>query len=159
MNNFALLAVALLLSTSAVAKTHHGHHLTDASKTTSATVTLNALKNYKENGVAQLTALPNGHTRVAINVSHEFVTASQPAHIHMGSCANLNPAPKYPLNNVRRGRSVTDVPVSLSTLLKGHYAINIHKSARKINDYVACGDIKAGNISTTVTKHGSTSNQ
>lgn len=129
------------------------------SKTTSAHVTLNQLNKSKETGVATLTALPGNKTRVVIDIRGEFPTANQPAHIHEGPCSRLNPAPKYPLNNVRHGRSVTVVNASLASLMKGHYAINVHKSARQINQYVACGDIKAGTVSTTTTKQGGMSKE
>jgi len=90
-----------------------------------------------------------------------------PAHIHEGTCTNLNPTPKYPLADVTyhfgtgaaspvaspaagmvgaasalpAEGSVTKVPVSLKDLLSGHYAINVHESATDINKYIACGDI------------------
>lgn len=70
----------------------------------------------------------------------------QPAHIHEGTCANLNPAPKYPLNSVVNGKSTTTVSnMKLSSLETGGFAINVHKSLKAIKTYVSCGDIpKAG---------------
>lgn len=67
---------------------------------------------------------------------------AQPAHIHQGSCAKLNPAPRYPLHPVMHGTSVTTVKnVSTAQLTAGSYAINVHKSARELPSYVACGNI------------------
>ena len=66
---------------------------------------------------------------------------SQPAHIHDGVC----PVPggvKYPLTNVAEGKSKTTVEVALADLLKGGFAINVHKSAAEAAKYVACGNIK-----------------
>ena len=37
-----------------------------------------------------------------------------PAHVHPGTCADLTPQPKFPLENVRDGRSTTDRPCARS---------------------------------------------
>ena len=65
----------------------------------------------------------------------------QPAHIHEGSCADLNPQPAFPLTNVVDGSSETDVQLSLDELALESYAINVHKSEAEADTYVACGDI------------------
>ena len=68
--------------------------------------------------------------------------ADQPAHIHPGPCANLTPAPKYPLTNVANGTSKTIVKgVTLQQLTSGTFAINVHKSTSAIGTYVSCGAI------------------
>ena len=92
-----------------------------------------------EDGTATLTA-HGSQTKVVILMA-SFAANAQPAHIHKGTCAQLDATPAYPLNNVVKGRSTTTVDVSLSTLLKGHYAINMHRSAKQLKTYVACGDI------------------
>jgi hypothetical protein len=92
-----------------------------------------------EAGTATLIA-QGSKTRVAI-VMPSSAGNPQPAHIHKGTCASLDPTPAYPLQNIVRGESTTVVPVSLETLLDGTYAINVHRSAQKLNEYVACGDI------------------
>jgi len=93
-----------------------------------------------ENGSATLTDL-NGRTRVVIHLLHENTTGIQPSHIHAGTCAKLNPAPKYPLKNVVLGDSNTIVDVPITALLGGRYAINVHESAKNIARYVSCGNI------------------
>jgi hypothetical protein len=65
----------------------------------------------------------------------------EPAHIHMGSCAKLNPAPKYPLTSVVNGVSETTVDQPIAALTDGTMAINVHKSSSDLKDYVACGDL------------------
>jgi hypothetical protein len=73
-------------------------------------------------------------------------TGSQPAHIHKGTCAKLNPKPAYPLTTVADGTSSTSIKsVTLAQLMKGTYAINVHKSTTDIKTYVACGDLSAAN--------------
>lgn len=104
-----------------------------------ATVKLGALNGSGETGTATLT--PEGDkTKVEVVLDGAPATA-QPAHIHQGSCAKLDPKPKYPLENVVGGKSTTTLPVSLGTLTGGGYAINVHKSAQDVKTYVACGDI------------------
>ncbi|HEY1881479.1 MAG TPA: hypothetical protein VGG51_00370 [Candidatus Cybelea sp.] len=66
---------------------------------------------------------------------------AEPAHIHAGSCSHLNPVPKYPLTSVVNGISETTVDVSIATLTAGGLAVNVHKSASDLKDYVACGDL------------------
>ena len=66
---------------------------------------------------------------------------AQPAHIHKGTCDNLDPNPAFPLENVVDGKSETDVDVSLDDLALSSYAVNVHKSQDEADVYVACGDI------------------
>jgi hypothetical protein len=89
---------------------------------------------------------------------------THPAHVHVGTCAELDPNPAYPLNNVGprtnddgelpppedvRGSltanpvmvSETEIEVNLDDLLETAHAINIHLSDQDMATYVACGDI------------------
>jgi hypothetical protein len=67
---------------------------------------------------------------------------TQPIHIHTGTCAMLNPVPKYALNNIVRGSSTTTISgITLGDLLKGKYVIDIHESSADIKRYVACAPI------------------
>jgi LPXTG-motif cell wall-anchored protein len=69
----------------------------------------------------------------------------QPAHIHIGSCEDLDPAPFYPLTSVVNGKSVTVITeedvVDLDYEVSNQFAINVHKSAAEASVYVACGNI------------------
>jgi len=107
----------------------------------SVTVRLAQQNNSKESGTARLT--PEGDkTRVVINMKGAPKGVQQPSHIHEGSCAKLDPKPKYPLQNVVDGKSTSEVPAKLDELTGGNLAINVHKSGEDIKTYVACGDIK-----------------
>lgn len=106
------------------------------------TVKLGALNNSGQSGSATL--MPEGkQTRVVIELSNAPGGVAQPAHIHLGTCDNLNKAPKWQLEAVKDGRSVTVLPVSLDTILGEKSAINVHKSAAEVQVYVACGNIVA----------------
>jgi hypothetical protein len=104
-------------------------------------VTLSAQNASNQTGNATLTRMGDNAVMVSINLSNG-TSEPQPAHIHKGTCANLDPNPAYPLSSVVNGKSETEVAVSMDELAKGEYAINIHKSATEASVYVACGDLK-----------------
>jgi hypothetical protein len=113
-----------------------------ASAQETVTVNLSEQSGSGQSGTATLTAVGN-QTRITIQLSNPPAGTPQPAHIHPGTCANLNPQPQYPLNNVVNGTSETVVDVPLANLLTGNFAINVHKSGQEVAVYVACGDIPA----------------
>ena len=114
----------------------------DAAK--SVTVRLSEQNKSGESGTAKLTAAGADKTKVEISVKGAPKGVSQPAHIHDGTCAKLDPKPKYGLQNVVDGKSTSEVPASLSALTDGKVAINVHKSAQEAKVYVACGNITKG---------------
>lgn len=66
---------------------------------------------------------------------------AEPTHIHMGTCAKLNPAPKYVLTSATDGTTHTTIHhLMLGTLLESPYAINVH-DPHNLAHYVACGNI------------------
>lgn len=104
------------------------------------TIPLHAQNNSGENGTATLT--PEGdQTKVVVEMMNAPAGVAQPMHIHAGTCANLDKAPKWKLEALKDGKSTTMVPASLETIMKDKTAINVHKSAAEIQVYVACGDI------------------
>jgi hypothetical protein len=117
-----------------------------AAQTAPVVINLSAQNNSGLSGTATLTDIGGGKTRVQLRITGP--EGDYPAHIHMGTCANLNPAPQYPLINVRDGQSTTDVDASLATIQQSPHAINLHKSAEEIATYVACGDIAVAGAST-----------
>lgn len=91
-------------------------------------------------GTAALIESTSGKTTVTVTLTGAG-PGPQPAHIHPGTCDNLDPKPKYPLQNIESGRSTTEIPVDLETLRAGKFAVNVHKSPSEVQIYVACGDI------------------
>ena len=118
----------------------------DSKKSTgkSVSVQMKAQNKSGESGTARLTAEGADKTRVVINLKGAPKGTPQPAHIHEGSCAKLDPKPKQGLENVVDGKSTTVVPVGLDQLVGGKMAINVHKSTDDIKTYVSCGDIRKG---------------
>ncbi|MGC4191188.1 MAG: hypothetical protein QM589_08475 [Thermomicrobiales bacterium] len=108
-------------------------------------------------GSVGLVAAQDSSTTTAAN------TESHLAHIHKGTCANLDPAPQQNLNNVEPRKddddddktpepqgiltspqvlySKTDVDMKLDDMLSEAHAINVHLSAEQPEVYIACGDI------------------
>ena len=104
------------------------------------TIPLTAQNNSGENGTATLTQ-DGSKTKVYIEMTGAPVGSIQPAHIHDGTCAKLDKAPKWPLEALKDGKSTTIVPATMAEIMQQKTAINIHKSATELKDYVACGDI------------------
>ncbi|HLJ83813.1 MAG TPA: hypothetical protein VKT51_06565 [Candidatus Eremiobacteraceae bacterium] len=114
---------------------------TAAPTTYTLTAPLVAQRGSGENGSVTLTPITAASTRVTISVTGEPSGASQPAHIHVGTCARLDPHPKWGLNDVEEGASVTVVPVGIKTLTADDYVVNMHLSSTAIMHYVACSEL------------------
>jgi hypothetical protein len=111
-------------------------------QTNSVTIPMHARNGSGENGTATLTQGSDG-VHVSVSLANG-TSVPQPTHIHIGTCAAINKAPEYPLKNTVDGKSDTTVlGVTLDALLRGHYAINVHKSATDLGTYVSCGDIRS----------------
>lgn len=117
------------------------NHMTNAMSKNAMTINMGAQNGSKQNGQAWLNDTSSG-LRVKIQVHNEPAGASEPAHIHQGHCAKLNPAPWKGLSNVVNGVSVTTIPhLTVADVKKAPYAINVHESAANIKRYVSCGDL------------------
>jgi Cu/Zn superoxide dismutase len=104
------------------------------------TVKLAAQNGSGENGTVTLT--PQGEkTQVVIKLAGA-PSVAQPAHIHDGSCAKLDPKPRVPLQNVVGGSSTTTLDMKIDDIIGKGGAVNVHKSAEDLKTYVACGDLK-----------------
>jgi hypothetical protein len=106
----------------------------------SRTITLQTLNASGVTGSVSFVDL-GGRTQVDVTVDPAD-NPDMPAHIHPGTCANLTPQPKYPLENVRAGTSTTVVPAPIDELFAGDLAVNIHKSNDDLKTYTACVDIR-----------------
>ena len=102
------------------------------------TVSLGEQNKSGESGTATITQ-QGDKTQVVLEMKGA-PNEAQPAHIHNGSCASLDPKPRIPLQNVMNGKSTTTLTMPMSEVTKG--AINVHKSATDLKTYVACGDLK-----------------
>jgi len=106
----------------------------------SRTVELATLNDSGVTGSAVLTDLSHGRTRVEVDVDPAG-HPDMPAHIHPGTCVNLVPQPRYPLQNVIDGVSTTELEVTLEELFAGDLALNLHFSPEDFGTYTACADL------------------
>jgi hypothetical protein len=139
---FVLMASAAIAASYPTHKATAAPHKPASAMASSMTITMHAQNGSKQNGTAMLKQ--NGKNLwVKVSVSNEPKGGSEPAHIHPGYCATLNPAPWKVLTNVVNGTSITTVPnLTIAALKASKYAINVHESAKNIKRYVSCGDIK-----------------
>ena len=105
------------------------------------TIPLDTLNDSGVTGSVTLVDVGPNRTRVDVDVEPGD-NPDMPAHIHPGTCANLVPQPKYPLLNVVSGASSTVVPASMTELLGGDLAINLHRSNEDLRTYTACADLR-----------------
>jgi hypothetical protein len=104
------------------------------------TIDLKELNSSGVSGTATLT--DNGDNTTTVSIKVNGATGDHPAHIHQGTCTNLDPNPQYPLTNVAAdGTSTTKIDVSLNDLLASPHAVNLHESATNLGVYIACGEI------------------
>lgn len=133
--------VVALSSAAALAGTNTMNHMTNAVSPHAMTINLGAQNGSGQNGQAFLNDTSAG-LRVKLQLKNQPAGSSEPAHIHEGTCAKLNPAPWKALHNVVGGVSVTTIAgLTLAQLKKAHYAINVHLSAANLAHYVSCGDL------------------
>jgi hypothetical protein len=92
-------------------------------------------------GTAVLSPTSDGEIEVELEVDGSQ-GGPHPAHIHKGSCADLDPDPAFPLEDVVDGRSETTVDVDIAELTADEYAINVHESPENAANYVACADVR-----------------
>lgn len=94
-------------------------------------------------GTVELEPVDQEELRVVIQLTGSPEGASHPAHVHAGTCDDLDPTPAYPLENVVNGRSETTLKASALEVLTGEFAVNVHESNENPGRYVACGNIVA----------------
>ena len=104
------------------------------------TITLDEVAGSGQTGTATLAA--DGTVTNVLIVIEGGSSGTQPAHIHEGTCEQLNPEPAYGLNEVQNDFSDSTVEVPLDTLIAGEYAINLHVSPADLETYTSCGNIE-----------------
>ena len=102
-----------------------------------------ALQTLNGSGVTGTVSFASTGDKTAVEVAVEPAdNLDMPAHIHPGSCDDLTPQPKFPLENVQNGRSRTVVPANLDELFAGDLAVNIHRSNDDLKTYTACVNLR-----------------
>ena len=106
----------------------------------SEVVQLRTLSDLGVTGSVTLVDTGDGRTQVQIRVDPGG-NLDMPAHIHPGTCDDLIPQPKHPLENVVSGTSTTIVRASFGELTQGGLAVNLHKSNQELSTYTACAEL------------------
>jgi LPXTG-motif cell wall-anchored protein len=130
------LVVALLAATTAIAAAQQA-----------TTLQLGQQNNSGISGTATFTPSGGGLT-VDLKVTGAGA-GPQPAHIHGGTCAQLNPTPEFTLASVTNGSSTTTLQTTLQSLAATPHAVHMHKSADELSVYVACADINPSTLPRT----------
>jgi LPXTG-motif cell wall-anchored protein len=111
-----------------------------AAQEQSTTLQLVQQNNSGISGTATFTP-SGGGLRVELKVTGAGA-GPEPAHIHPGSCGQLDPTPQFTLSSVVNGSSTTDVQTTFQALAASPHAVHMHKSVDEVSVYVACADIK-----------------
>jgi LPXTG-motif cell wall-anchored protein len=130
------LVVALLAATTAIAAAQQA-----------TTLQLAQQNNSGISGTATFTPSGGGLT-VDLKVTGAGA-GPEPAHIHGGTCAQLNPTPEFTLASVTNGSSTTTLQTTLQSLAATPHAVHMHKSADELSVYVACADINPSTLPRT----------
>lgn len=93
-------------------------------------------------GEVELSPTSEGQLEVEIELDGSD-GGPHPAHIHRGSCADLDPNPEFPLEDVVDGESDTTLEISPADIVADEYAINVHESPESLDVYVACADVRS----------------
>ena len=116
--------------------------------TPDATATLTEKNDSGVSGTATLVA-QDATTMVTITLEGPN-PGSYPAHLHLGTCDDIDPSPTYPLTNPEvGGTTTTQVELTLDELLSKSYVIIVHIQSGDLNEllnpnsYIACGEIVA----------------
>jgi hypothetical protein len=81
--------------------------------------------------------------RTIVEIDLEGTGEDHPAHIHTGTCDDIQPEPEYNLENVgEEGTSTSEVDVPLDDLIAGDYVIDLHLAANQLGTLIVCGDIE-----------------
>lgn len=101
------------------------------------------LEELNDSGISgTVTLYDAGDDRTIVEFDVEGAGGNHPAHIHEGTCGDLNPEPWQNLDNVdEEGQSMTVVDVGLDDLLADDYAIDMHLAPDELGTLIACANI------------------
>lgn len=96
-----------------------------------------------DSGISGTATLYEAGEQTIVELQLEDTGANHPAHIHAGTCDDIEPEPAFPLQNVRSdGLSTTVVDSSLGELIDGEFVIDLHLSPSELGILVVCTNIE-----------------
>lgn len=105
---------------------------------------------YNDSGVEGTVTLYDLDDQTLVAILIEEGGEVHPAHIHTGTCNELDPLPFAPLSNVENNEpslSVVDTP--LPELIDGDYAVDLHLSPNELGTLIVCADIEGTPVPAT----------
>ena len=88
------------------------------------------------------TLFASGGTTV-VEIDLDGTGEDHPAHIHQGTCDDIQPEPEDNLENVgEEGTSTSVVDVPLDELVDGDYVIDLHLAANQLGTLIVCAEIE-----------------
>ena len=143
----AAIALSFYLLNGGVATSQNSGGTPDASPVASPqaddpriTIEFTELNDSGVTGTATLFA--SGATTV-VELDLDGTGEDHPAHIHEGTCEDIQPEPAYNLENVgEEGTSTSVVDVPLDELIDGDYVIDLHLAANQLGTLIVCADIE-----------------
>lgn len=111
-------------------------------------LTFDELNDSGIDGTATLYDLGDDGTLIAIEIAGGG--DAHPAHIHEGTCGASEPEPYESLATVEEsGESLSLVDVSLTDLIEGDYTVDLHLSPSELGTLIACADIEGTPVPAT----------
>lgn len=107
-----------------------------------------------DSGVTGTATLYEAGDRTIVDIDVKNTGKDHPAHIHAGTCGQLDAEPAFTLNDVHEdGKSRTVVDAPLEGLINGDFAIDLHLSPTELGTLIDCANIEgepvAGSAATT----------
>lgn len=95
-----------------------------------------------DSGLSGTATLYEAGDKTIVDLDVKNTGNDQPAHIHAGTCGNLEPEPAFDLTDLHAdGKSRTVIDTPLEGLLNGQFAIDIHLSPTELGTLSACANI------------------
>jgi len=95
-----------------------------------------------DSGVSGTATLFAAGDATIVTFDLEGTGEEHPAHIHQGTCDDIQPEPAYNLQNVGEdGATTSQVEVPLDELIDGDYVIDLHLAANQLGTLIVCGEI------------------
>lgn len=95
-----------------------------------------------DSGVSGTATLFINGEETIVEIELEGAGESHPAHVHEGTCDEMNPESAWDLENVEDGTSTSVIDVPLSDLLNGEYVIDLHLAPNQLGLLIGCATIE-----------------
>jgi len=146
--SFALFALAIAAATAGVAfAASSGGSMSSMGSHSNNVFHFNPMTKGGQQGTVTITPVSATKTKVVIALTGAPEGAIEPAHIHKGQCDLSDPGHfgpvVIPLTDVVAGHSMTIVNEPVSKVAVTGDSVNVHQSAARLNQVVACANVKS----------------